>query len=353
MTTFRSASKYLWVYTTPGVVLFSLLSQNWLSFTSLLVLFGVIPLTELFLSGSVKNLSPEEEKRALKNPLYNWILYLIVPTQYVLLAIFLSNSAEEQSTLTRIGHIVSMGLACGVLGINAAHELGHRKTKREQWMSKALLLSSSYMHFFIEHNRGHHKKVATEEDPASARKGESIYAFWWRSIVQSFVSAWNLEAERLRRKSLPVIHIENEMIRFIIYQLSFIGLIYLIFGTQSVLAFVLASLIGILLLESVNYIEHYGLSREKKGVVYEKVKHIHSWNSNHPLGRLLLLELSRHSDHHYNASRSYPILRHHDESPQMPTGYPGMMILALIPPLWFRLMHPKIDQLQSQIRSSH
>ncbi len=209
-------------------------------------------------------------------------------------------------------------------------------------MSKILLLSTLYMHFFIEHNRGHHKKVATPEDPASSRYGETIYAFFFRSIVYSWLSAWKIEASKLQKLGKRFWSWDNEMLRFQCWQMALLAGIAIAFGGMAMLLFMAASFIGILLLEAVNYIEHYGLQRHKTDNGYERTLPIHSWNSNHPMGRLVLLELSRHSDHHYLASRKYPLLRHFDDSPQMPTGYPGMILLALVPPLWFTIMHRAI-----------
>ncbi|ULQ55234.1 alkane 1-monooxygenase [Flavihumibacter rivuli] len=338
-------SKYLFVYLTPVIVAFSLGSQGWWTFTAVAVLFGLLPLMELFTVGSTHNLTELEEEMAKKDSFYDWLLYGLVPAQYALLVYFLYRvTYTPLTTLEQVGLTLSFGMSCGILGINAAHELGHRVTWHEQWMSKALLLTSLYMHFFIEHNKGHHKHVSTDEDPASARYGESVYAFYFRSIYGSWLSAWRLEAKRLGKFNRPAFSWPNEMLRFQVIQLLFVGAIGLAFGSKTMLLFIAAATIGFLLLESVNYIEHYGLQRRKVNGKYERVLPIHSWNSNHPLGRLVLLELSRHSDHHYLASRKYQILRHFDESPQMPTGYPGMILLALVPPLWFAVMHRQIDQ---------
>lgn len=228
--------------------------------------------------------------------------------------------------------------------------MGHRSTWYEQAMAKVLLLTSLYMHFFIEHNRGHHKHVSTEGDPSSARRGESLYAFWVRSVVGSYFSAWRLEEERLHRRNLPFWSLQNEMLRFQVIQLLCLAGIIAWFGAAVFSCFVVAAVLGFLLLESVNYIEHYGLQREKtKAGGYERVLPAHSWNSNHLVGRIMLFELSRHSDHHYIASRKYQILRHLDESPQMPTGYPGMMLMATVPPLWFWVMNNRLDRLRKTI----
>ncbi len=300
----------------------------------------IIPLIELFTTGSDQNLSEIEEEMAKKDLFYDFLLYSMVPLQYFILGYFLFQISNEGLPFyVKVGMTLAMGMSCGVLGINAAHELGHRTTGYERMMSKMLLLTSLYMHFYIEHNRGHHKNVATDEDPASSRYGESLYRFYIRSVIDSYFSAWNLEAKRLKKDGQPIWSFNNEMVRFQLTQLALILIIGFAFSWSTLLFFIAAATIGFLMLENVNYIEHYGLSRTKKGETYERTKPQHSWNSNHPLGRLMLLELSRHSDHHYLASRKYQILRHHDESPQMPTGYAGMMLLALVPPLWFSVMH--------------
>jgi alkane 1-monooxygenase len=202
------------------------------------------------------------------------------------------------------------------------------------------------MHFFTEHNKGHHKRVATPEDPSSARYGEAVYAFYFRTIIFSYFSAWHIANEEVRKKGKPVFSIYNEMIQFHLVQASFIAVIFFAFGGLVTLYFLAAAIIGILLLETVNYIEHYGLQRKATGEgKYERAMPQHSWNSDHILGRLFLFELSRHSDHHYMASRKYQVLRHHDNAPQMPTGYPGMMLLSLVPPFWFSVMNKRIKKL--------
>jgi alkane 1-monooxygenase len=242
-----------------------------------------------------------------------------------------------------------MGLLCGSFGINVAHELGHRTKKYEQVFSKALLLTSLYMHFYIEHNKGHHKNVATPQDPASARYNEPVYAFFLRSVIFSYLSAWKIANNEMKKKGLPVLHWKNEMLQTQIIQLLFVTAIVFMFGWLITFYFLNAALIGFLMLETVNYIEHYGLQRKQRADGnYERAMPQHSWNSNHILGRLMLFELSRHSDHHYLASKKYQVLQHHEDAPQLPTGYPGSMILALVPPLWFYVMNKKIKQLQTQ-----
>jgi alkane 1-monooxygenase len=245
------------------------------------------------------------------------------------------------------GKVLVMGLLCGTFGINVAHELGHRTNRSEQFLAKILLLSSLYMHFFIEHNKGHHKRVSTPEDPASARYGESVYAFYFRSVIFSYLSAWHIANSEMKKKGLPAWHWKNEMLQYQFIQLFFVVTIGLVFGWRECLLFIGAAFIGVLLLETVNYIEHYGLERRKnENGSYERAMPEHSWNSNHVIGRIVLFELSRHSDHHYIASRKYQVLRHHDDAPQMPTGYPGMMILSLLTPAWYAVMNPRVKKIR-------
>lgn len=339
------ATKYLLVYITPLLVFISLSAGNFWSYSAILFIFAFIPFFELFTKGSTENLDAVEEEIARKDKTYDFLLYSLVPIQYALLCYFLYEIGDASLPLyVKIGMTTAYGMACGILGINAAHELGHRSSWYEQLMSKMLLLTTLYMHFFIEHNRGHHKNVSTENDPASSRYGETVYAFYLRSIRDSWLSAWHLESERLKKNKQKFWSFHNEMLRFQIIQLSLIIAIGLFISFPALLFFIAGASIGFILLETVNYIEHYGLRRKRKGDRYERTLPIHSWNSNHPLGRLVLLELSRHSDHHFIASRKYQVLRHFDESPQMPTGYPGMMLLALLPPLWFKLMHRQIER---------
>ncbi len=306
----------------------------------------LVPLLELALKPDPVNLSPAEAQAASHARVYDWMLYMVVPVQWVLLSVFvLAIHTGGLAVWEYAGMVFTMGIACGVLGINVAHELGHRTGRAEQWLARALLLSAQYLHFAIEHNRGHHVRVGTAEDPATARFGESLYAFWLRSIVMGYRSAWRLEFQRMDRLGLPRWHPANEMIRFAVAQGGFLALLVALFGPGVMMATLAAALIGILLLETVNYVEHYGLVRPQAGNRPARIKPIHSWNSDHVLGRALLFELSRHSDHHYLASRPYQLLRSYRDAPQLPTGYSGMMLLALVPPAWFALMNPRVRAL--------
>ncbi|GAA4320368.1 alkane 1-monooxygenase [Flaviaesturariibacter amylovorans] len=304
--------------------------------------FVVVPLLELLLRPDPRNLSAAGEELARRNPVYDWLLYAIVPMQWGALALFLQGiSTEPLSGADLAGRTAVMGLLCGTFGINVGHELGHRVKKSERALALTLLLSSLYMHFYIEHNKGHHKRVATPEDPSSARYGEALYPFWWRSIAGSLKSAWHIAGAEARKEGAGTFSWRNAVLVFVLVQAALLVLVGAAFGAAALGAFLVAALLGILLLETVNYIEHYGLQRKATAGGYERALPAHSWNSSHVIGRVMLFELSRHSDHHYLASRKYQVLRHHDDAPQMPTGYPGMMLLALVPPVWFYVMNKR------------
>jgi alkane 1-monooxygenase len=251
---------------------------------------------------------------------------------------------EAQSSSALIGRISSMGLMCGVLGINIGHELGHRSNRFERCIGELLLLSSLENHFLPYHNRGHHTNVGTKSDPATARRDEWLFVFWFRSQIGSYLQAWKIEITRMKIMKKHVFSLENKMIQYTLLHSLFLGSIYAYFGSAVLIYFLFAALVGIVLLETVNYIEHYGLYRQQReNGNYEQVKRKHSWNSNHLIGRVILFELSRHSDHHFKADRPYQLLETSDDSPVMPTGYPGMMLLSFIPPLFFWVMNKRVD----------
>jgi alkane 1-monooxygenase len=348
------AFKYLSPFLLYYGALMSFLNSGLVVWFPLIYAFVLIPLVELFGKGEEENLSEAEEELVKNDRLYDVLLYLVVPFQYFALYFFLhSISFQTQPWIDLAGKTVVMGLLCGVMGINVGHELGHRVNTSEQLLAKSLLLTSLYMHFFIEHNKGHHKRVATPEDPSSARYGESLYAFYFRTIVFSYFSAWKIAGRDAEKKGHRKFSFYNEMLQFHLIQLVLLGSICYSFGLIAMLLFCAAAGIGILLLETVNYIEHYGLQRRMiADGKYERAMPQHSWNSNHVIGRVMLFELSRHSDHHYLASRKYQVLRHHENSPQMPTGYPGMMLLALVPPAWFMIMNRRVKMVKESERVS-
>lgn len=337
--------RYLFALLPALSAMVSFAYSGFAAWTTVIFVFGFIPLLELIL-GSGGKFGQDDQRENLSNQSsYDLMLYLVVPVHFLLIFMFFKNaqSSVDAGAFTFFGRAFAMGILCGSFGINVAHELGHRQNKFDQFLAKMLLLSSLYMHFFIEHNRGHHKYVGTPEDPSSGRKNETVYTFWFRSMFFVWVSAWNLEFERLKRLNKAKFHFTNQMLQFQMIQvLAVIGVDYF-GGHQAALQFVLAAFIGALLLETINYIEHYGLTRKKlENGMYEIVTEKHSWNSNHIIGRLLLFELSRHSDHHAKTTKKYQELRSIEEAPQMPTGYPGMMVLSLFAPLWFFVMNRRI-----------
>ena len=339
--------KYLLAYLLPACVFLGIYFKSYCTYSGLVFAFVFLPILEIFLKGTSENYQENDEIPLTTNVLFDVILYLNIPILYAILFYFFNN-IEEFSPLELIGGILSVGILIGSSGINVAHELGHRQNKAEQLLSKILLLPALYIHFFIEHNRGHHRTVGTDDDPVSAKKGEIIYFFWIKAILGEYISAWKLEKERLLKLNQPVYSFSNEMIQYFFIQSIYLAGIYLFFNFNGLIVALISALIGILLLESINYIEHYGLRRKKMPTgFYEPVLPKHSWNSDHELGRIMLYELTRHSDHHYKSTRKYQILRHFDDSPQLPMGYPAALLLSLVPPLWFRIMDKRLENVNS------
>lgn len=311
--------------------------------SGVLVFFVLIPLLDV-LAGSDGSNPPDDEVRDLQQDrFYRWCTFLFLPVQYVGLVVACWLVAfGTLSTVDRIGYAVSVGLVGGI-GINAAHELGHRVERAERRLAKIALAQSCYGHFVVEHNRGHHVRVATPEDPASARLGESLYRFFPRTILGGVRSAWALERDRLRRRGRRVLSLRNDVLTAWSLSVLLFGVLVAAFGPV-VLPFLLVQAVtGVLLLESVNYIEHYGLRRQRTATGrYERCAPRHSWNSDHIVTNIFLYHLQRHSDHHANPGRRFQTLRSFDESPQLPAGYATMVLLAAVPPLWRRVMDPKV-----------
>lgn len=344
-------AKYLIAYIAPVSAYLALMTQGIWSYLAVYVAFILIPIFDQVVPLSKLNFSAAKEETRKLDRFFDWLLYANLPILYgLILFYFHVLTTQALETYELVGLTLSVGVVIGSSGINVGHELGHRANKTEQWIAKALLLPGLYLHFFIEHNRGHHKNVATDADPASARYGEILYLFWLRSVFGGYISAWKLEAKRLQRLGKPAWHWQNEMWLFLLIKLIYLGVITWFWGFAMLPFAIAVAAVGFLLLESVNYIEHYGLRREEIGEGrYEKVGPQHSWNSNHEVGRIFLYELTRHSDHHYKASRKYQILRHFDESPQLPLGYPASILLSLVPPLWFWVMNKRVQKVKQVI----
>ena len=325
--------KYLLAYLIPLSALVALFYGGACSYATVIIAFVFIPVAELILPADGGNPDPEQETRRAADRFFDLLLYLNVP--------LLSQGSLGPEEW--IGMTLSAGIAAGAAGINVAHELGHRPDPFNQWVARLLLLPEFYQHFTIEHNFGHHKNIATPLDPATARKGETVYAFWLRSISGSYRGAWRIEREHLKRTGKAFWSADNRMLLFTIMPVLYLAGIIALFGFFAASSLILVGLIGVLLLETINYVEHYGLLREKlPNGRFEPVGLRHSWNSNHELGRIFLYELTRHADHHDKANRKYPVLRHFDESPQLPLGYPASILISLVPPLWFTVMDKRI-----------
>lgn len=340
---------FLWAYSLLMVIIAGYHIGQWTYAGALYVYIGV-PLLDALFGKDRQNVTHEEFEEVLNSRYFDGLVYPFVYLHYALLGwgayILITEPLTDLQTFRLT---VSIGLFGGTI-INVAHELGHRSSRFAQFHAKLGLASVSYMHFFIEHNRGHHVHVATPNDPATARLNQSVYAFWWQSISGSYRSAWQIERKLLAKAGQGVWSRHNEMLWFAVWPIVvcvvLTGAVSLATGAVAWLVpvfFVGQSLVAILLLESVNYIEHYGiLRREISPGRYERVNPLHSWNASHFISNLVLFQLQRHSDHHTYASRPYQVLRHFDESPQLPFGYPLMIIISLIPPLWFRLMNPRL-----------
>ena len=317
-----------------------------------IVILVVVPAIDLFV-GLDRSNPPDDVIEQLENDkYYRWITYVYLPIQYVgFVAAFVWIAepgwlgVDELSLWGKLGVAISIGCIGGI-GINTAHELGHKKESHERWLSKIALAQSFYGHFYIEHNRGHHVRVATPEDPASSRMGENFYQFWPRTVAGSVKSAWNLEKRRYARKGKHPFRIGNDVLNAWVMSAVLWGALIAVLGIGILPYLVVQAIVGFSLLEVVNFMEHYGMLRQKIGngerQRYERVDPSHSWNSNNIATNVLLYHLQRHSDHHANPTRRYQTLRDYEESPVLPTGYAGMIVLAIVPAVWRRVMDPRV-----------
>ncbi|MBI1376624.1 MAG: alkane 1-monooxygenase [Frankiales bacterium] len=311
-----------------------------------LVILGVVPVLDL-LTGLDRSNPPDDVMDALeRDPYYRWLTFLFLPLQYAGFAFaFWYLASAGLSTAERVGLAVTVGFIGG-LGINTAHELGHKRESHERWLAKIALAQSFYGHFYIEHNRGHHVRVATPEDPASSRVGETFYRFWPRTVLGSLRNAWRLEHNRLARRSQGPWRLGNDVVNAWLMSVVLWAAMVAWLGPSVLPFLVVQALVALTLLEAVNYLEHYGRLRQRVGAPgherYERVSPAHSWNSNNLATNVLLYHLQRHSDHHANPTSRYQVLRDFEESPVLPTGYAGMILLALVPPAWRRVMDPRV-----------
>ncbi|MBN3788205.1 alkane 1-monooxygenase [Burkholderia sp. Ac-20353] len=358
--------RYLWLLGALTITLPILAAQLALS-TGLhvfwwfgpLFAFGVIPILDTLIGDDRDNPPDEIVSRLEKERYYRLIVYLATLVEYVaFFACAWIVGTHALAWYDYVGFALSLGAATGI-SINTAHELGHKTSRFERWLAKITLAPVAYGHFFVEHNRGHHVRVATVDDPASARFGESFWVFLPRTVFGSIRSAWHLEQARLVRLGKSPWTWRNEVLHAWAMTVVVWGVTIALFGKVVIPFLLIQAAYGASLLEVVNYVEHYGLGRRKlPSGRYERCTPQHSWNSNHVVTNLFLYQLQRHADHHANPTRSYQALRHFDDSPQLPAGYATMILLAYIPPLWYRVMNPRVvahyggNMAQSNIKPS-
>jgi alkane 1-monooxygenase len=315
--------------------------------------FVLLPLLDWWVGSDTSN-PPDSATRALEaDPYYHRMVMVTVPFQLLATAAGAWAAASlSLSWPSLLGLVLTVGGVNG-FGIVAAHELGHKKTRSAQWLAKIELAMCAYGHFFVEHNRGHHRHVATPVDPASSRLGESFWRFLPRTMIGSLRSAWALERTRLANLGQGPFSLANHNLQSWLMTVLFYGVLTAVLGWPALLFLLVQAFYAASLLEVVNYLEHYGLLRATEinnsnnaaaatPVRYVRCGPEHSWNSNHTVTNLLLYQLQRHSDHHAHPARQYQALRHFDSSPQLPSGYASMLLLAWLPPLWFAVMDPRV-----------
>ncbi len=308
-----------------------------------LFLFVIIPVLDLLIGTDAANPPDSALAELERDRYYRWCTYAFLPLQFAALV-----WACWEWTRGGLSVVDSVGLAftigtVGGIAINTAHELGHKKESLERWLSRVALAPTGYGHFYIEHNRGHHVRVATPDDPASSRLGESFWAFLPRTVIGSLRSAWQIEAARLRRLGAGPWSRRNDILSAWAMTAALMAALVVAFGPRLLPYLAIQAVFGFSLLEVVNYVEHYGLARQKEpGGRWERVRPGHSWNSNNVATNVLLYHLQRHSDHHANPKRRYQALRHVDEAPQLPSGYASMIVLAYLPPVWRRVMDGRV-----------
>jgi alkane 1-monooxygenase len=324
--------------------------------------FVIIPVFDL-LAGLDPNNPPDEIIEALEEDrFYRWITYAFIPFQiagfvwgcYLLGGGTLPGIEDPLSVVDKIGLATGLGMVAGI-GINTAHELGHKKESLERWAARVALAQTFYGHFYIEHNRGHHVRVATPPDPASARLGETVWEFFPRTVWGSLRSAWGLEKKRMDRRGNSPWSLHSDLINAWMFSVVLWGGVMIAFGWEILPYLIIQAALGIALLESVNYLEHYGMKRKLlESGRYERPNPSHSWNSNNIGTNVLLYHLQRHSDHHANPTRRYQALRDFKEAPALPTGYAGMIVLSWIPAIWRSVMdHRVVDHFDGDISQAN
>jgi alkane 1-monooxygenase len=313
---------------------------NWLT---LVIWYIGLPITDAVVGADLNNPPESAVARLDQDRYYRILTYITVPVHYaILITASWYVATHALSVASFVGLTFSVGLAGG-LAINTGHELGHKKPAHERWLAKIALAVVGYGHFYIEHNRGHHKDVATPEDPASSRLGENIYGFALRELPGAARRAWRSEAERLARRGKSVWSLDNEVLQPLLITVPLYAALVLAFGPIMLVFLPIQAAFGWWQLTTANFIEHYGLLRGKTADGrYERCRPEHSWNANHIATNLILFHLQRHSDHHAYPTRRYQSLRNFDGLPQLPSGYPAMFALAYVPWAFRRVMDHRV-----------
>ena len=335
--------KYLMSYSIALTAFIGILYGGPFVYLTVVYTFVFIPILESYTKEGKNTYTDDEKKNRNLDPFFDFLLYLNIPIVFGIFFISLNTLLYANTYFEIIGIILSSSIVMATNGINVGHELGHRKSLFSRTCSKLLYLPCQYMHFFIEHNYGHHINVATPNDPATAKYKQNLYSFWISSVTKTYLSAWKIQLKLLRVSKLSFFSFKNDMIFYTVFQTLFLIFIYFNYGLIITLYSLIMSIISFLFLETINYVEHYGLLRKiKPNGRYERVKPHHSWNSNHTIGRIVLYELTRHSDHHFKSSKKYQVLESIEDSPQLPYGYPTSILISFFPPLWFWIMNPLV-----------
>lgn len=336
--------KYLMSYSIAVIAFIGISLGDIYNYLAVIYTFIFIPILEIIVKRSNEKYTENEVENRLLDPFFDILLFLNIPLVFGIFFFSLNKLVLASSISDIIGIILSASIVMATNGINVGHELGHRKSIFSRTCSKLLYLPSQYMHFYIEHNFGHHINVATPEDPATAKYKQNLYSFWVTSVFRTYLSAWKIQLRLLKLSKKGFLSIKNDMMFYTIFQIMFLVLIYNYFGLYTTILSIIMSIISFLFLETINYVEHYGLLRKKdSNGRYERVKPHHSWNSNHTIGRIVLYELTRHSDHHFKTSKKYQVLESLENCPHLPYGYPTSILISLVPPIWFKIMNPLVE----------
>ena len=317
-----------------------LINPSW-SVSPFIWVFILVPIIDLVLPYLSK-----QDVDLKENILHNFSILIILPCILFLIVfglIVVSDSSISLLVAAALG--AAVGMSGGSIGITTAHELIHRQNRYMRGIGVLLLVLCCYGHFRIEHVYGHHKHVATKEDPATARKGENFYFYFIRCVINSVISSWNIEKNILDKKNINTLSLQNRMLHYFVLEIIFLFIAFFIAGINGLVFVIFHSFVSITLLELVNYIQHYGLERKMQNGKYERFTDHHSWNSRHISANWSTFNLGLHAEHHQSASKHYPLLSQEEKVIEMPANYSIMLIMALIPPLWFFVMNRKLASL--------